>query len=97
VLSAVPNPAAKEYILMTDWYANGNGVLNLPGVGRREMGTNPQTGKKTEISFGDLYMMYQIELARHEAELQGDSFELEKQQDGSYVAKVGTQARVGQG
>lgn len=95
VLSAVYDPKGTEYTLMTDWWQNGQGLLNLPGIGGRTNGINPQTNKKTEISFGDLYMHYRMMQAKAEAERQGDTISFVKQKDGSYVGQVETQARLG--
>jgi len=95
VIRAVPDQDGEEYVLMTDWYANGNGVLNMEGIGQRHMGNNPQTGESTEISFGDLYQAYRMEQAKAEAEMQGDTIAFEKHKDGTYTAQVDTVARIG--
>lgn len=91
VLAAVPDSKGTEYILMTDWYNDGNGILEEQGVGRRLS----KTEVKSESAFGELFMHYRMMEAQLEAERLGDSISFEKQPDGSYVAEVDTRARLG--
>jgi len=94
VVSAVPDKSADEFVLMTDWYSNGNGILDCQGVGRREMAQHPQTGKKVEMSFGDLYMHYRMMQTKFEAERNGDTVRFNKEKDGTYTAVVETNSRI---
>lgn len=94
-IKAVPDETADEYVLMTDWFNQGNGILNLEGVGRRELAEHPVTGQHTEMSFGTLYQHFRLEQLKHEAALRGDTITFENQPDGSIVAQVQTQARLG--
>ncbi len=96
VVSATYDEKGSEYILMTDWWSSGNGILNLPGVGGRVRDAiHPQTGNKTEMSFGDLYMHYRMVQARSEAELQGDTMVFHQESDGTYTATSDTTSRLG--
>jgi hypothetical protein len=103
VVKAVPDPDGEHYVLMTDWWSNGNGLLNEPGIGARKMGKHPQTGEQVELSFSDLYMHYQMKMHEAEAERVGDTLQYEQNEDGtlkvnadgSVVAWMETQARLG--
>jgi hypothetical protein len=44
----------------------------------------------------DLLMYYQMECARLAAEAQGDQYTEEQQEDGSFVVRIDTSARMGQ-
>lgn len=94
VLGAVPDANGTEYILMTDWYHDGNGVLNEEGVGRR-LATPTKANPGAESAFGELFMHYRMMEAQLEAERLGDTISFEKQADGTYVAEVNTAARLG--
>jgi hypothetical protein len=45
---------------------------------------------------GDVFMYYQMEAARLEAQKQGDTYSEEEQEDGSYVVQIDTTGRMGQ-
>ncbi len=91
VLKAVPCKGSKEYILMVDWWANGNGVLKEQGIGTRV--TDSQT--KQESAFGELYMYFRMMEAKQQAEKQGDSIKFEQVEDGTFQAIIDTSARLG--
>lgn len=96
LVKTIPDPNGTEYTLATDWFNNGNGLLSVEGLGAHTRDyVNPQTGKRGEMAFGDLYMHYRMMQAKHEAEMQGDTLTFEKQKDGTYVAVADTVARVG--
>jgi len=90
VLSAVYDATSEEYVLLADWYASGNGVLREKGLGVRK-----KDAEGKESAFGDLYMFYQMEQKRLDAERVGDVMEFEVQKDGTYIGKVDTVQRLG--
>ena len=94
VVKAVPDKNADEFVLMTDWWQNGNGILDCQGVGKREMAEHPQSGKKVEMSFGDLYMHYRMMQTKYEAEKNGDTVTFNKEKDGTYTATIQTDQRI---
>lgn len=94
VVKAVPDSTSDEFVLMTDWYADGNGILSCEGVGKREKAEHPQSGKEVEMSFGDLYMHFRMMQAKYEAERNGDTMTFHKEKDGTYTATVQTDGRI---
>lgn len=89
------DPQGKEYALMTDFWNQGNGVMQAEGVGRHKTERNPNTGKTEDRSFEDLYMFYRMCEAKRAAQKMGDNIHFDKQRDGTYIAKVETQQRLG--
>lgn len=95
VTSTKVDPQGKEYALMTDFWAQGNGIMTAEGVGQHKVGTNPETGKKEDQSFSDLYMYYRMMEAKRTAERNGDQIHFDKQKDGTFIAQVDTRQRIG--
>lgn len=95
VVSVKVDPHGKERALMTDFWAQGNGIMRTPGIGQHNRKYDKATGKHQDTSFEDLYMHYRMMQAKREAQRNGDQIQFDKQQDGTYIAKVNTQLRLG--
>jgi hypothetical protein len=85
----------KEYVLQTDFWAQGQGIMKCEGVGAHKTGRNPDTGQEEDRSFEDLTMYYRLCEAKRIADRNGDNIHFDKLPDGTYVGKVDTQLRVG--
>jgi len=91
-ISCKYDPNGNEYKLICDFYCQGNGILNEPGVGKSKAG---QSSRSVD-AFDELKMFYQIALDELVAEENGDQLgDLEKAEDGSYYRVIDTEARVG--
>lgn len=95
-IGVVPHPEKPgEYLLMTDWYSQGNGLLKCQGVGARHTTRDPQTHKTVESAFEDLYMHYRMMEDQIDAERVGDQIQFERLPDGTWKSVTNTQARMG--
>lgn len=90
----VPEAEADGYVLMTDWWAEGYGLLKQPGLGGHKRVKDPDTGQVREQMFDQLYMHYRMMEARQAAIAAGDRIEFAQQPDGSWVGTVDTQQRL---
>jgi len=90
-----PEGEHTHYALMTDFYGQAAGLMNCQGVGKHRQVKDPETGKMKQESFGDLFMHFQMEVAKAEAERRGDEIEFQKLPDGTYTAEVQTVASMG--
>jgi hypothetical protein len=86
IISSKPGEG-EEYMLVTDFWASGNGLLLAEGLS----GPNRYGDK----ALGDLYMHYRMAEAKQAAEKVGDKLSFQKQQDGSWLGVSNTTARVG--
>lgn len=94
-IGVVPHPNKPgEFVLMTDWWNNGNGLMTLEGLGKRHTVTDPETGENKESAFEDLYMHYRMMETKLESERLGDQIDFQKENDGTWTAKIHTEARL---
>lgn len=95
VLEAIPDRNANEFVLISDYFLDGKGILRCAGIGRHGPVTNPLTGEVTQMAFAELYQNFRVEELKYEAEMQGDSVSVETREDGSVVITANTEARLG--
>jgi len=69
------------YKPVVDFFAQGNGLFNAPGVGK-------VVGSHGEGAMSELYMYYQMSLVKREAQRRGQQFTATRQSDGSYVGRI---------
>lgn len=93
----VPEEEADAYALMTDWWAQGYGLLHQPGLGAREHelpagadGRDRDGGRQ----MADLFMHYQMMVCAETAERRGDRVQFSRREDGSWDARVTQQERL---
>ena len=84
-----------HYNLIADFWAQGNGILEQPGVGRAyRPTTKPGEPREREKAFDDLLEGYAMMEVAREAERQGDTVTFNQDEEGWY-ADINTEARLG--
>lgn len=84
------DPAGNQFVLMTDTWNQGNGILKQKGIGEAAYGPG-----QTSTAYDQLYMHYRMMTVKAQAQRQGHSCTFQEQKDGTWTADV--KATVGQG